>query len=121
TQAQLKSQHSLLFFGASQYAGRFARCVRQPRHVGTDRCRVYDRAARGLDRDAVDRMASWLSAATRRALVSLAGWPVYPPPAFGPSGNSELVNYRARQNYYVVDWLFAAAELRLGDKDSEKR
>jgi type IV secretion system protein VirB9 len=45
------------------------------------------------------------------------------PPLFviGPSGNSELVNYRARQNYYVVDRLFAAAELRLGDKDSEKR
>ena len=39
----------------------------------------------------------------------------------GSSGNSELVNYRARQNYYVVDRLFAAAELRLGDKDSEKR
>lgn len=45
------------------------------------------------------------------------------PPLFviGPSGNSELVNYRARQNYYVVDRLFAAAELRLGDKDSQKR
>jgi len=45
------------------------------------------------------------------------------PPLFviGPSGNSELVNYRARQNYYVVDRLFAAAELRLGDKDSAKR
>ncbi len=45
------------------------------------------------------------------------------PPLFviGSSGNSELVNYRARQNYYVVDRLFAAAELRLGDKDSEKR
>jgi type IV secretion system protein VirB9 len=45
------------------------------------------------------------------------------PPLFviGPSGDSELVNYRARQNYYVVDRLFAAAELRLGDKDSEKR
>ena len=45
------------------------------------------------------------------------------PPLFviGPSGNSELVNYRARQNYYVVDRLFAAAELRLGDKDGEKR
>lgn len=45
------------------------------------------------------------------------------PPLFviGPSGNSELVNYRARQNYYVVDRLFAAAELRLGDKKSEKR
>lgn len=45
------------------------------------------------------------------------------PPLFviGPSGNSELVNYRARQNYYVVDRLFAAAVLRLGDKDSERR
>ncbi len=45
------------------------------------------------------------------------------PPLFviGPSGNPELVNYRARQNYYVVDRLFAAAELRLGDKDSQKR
>lgn len=45
------------------------------------------------------------------------------PPLFviSPSGGSELVNYRARQNYYVVDRLFAAAELRLGDKDSERR
>lgn len=45
------------------------------------------------------------------------------PPLFiiGPSGGSELVNYRARQNYYVVDRLFAAAELRLGDKGSERR
>ncbi|MNV74537.1 Conjugal transfer protein [compost metagenome] len=45
------------------------------------------------------------------------------PPLFviGGSGNSELVNYRTRQNYYVVDRLFAAAELRLGDKDTQKR
>ncbi|MEI9413132.1 P-type conjugative transfer protein TrbG [Mesorhizobium salmacidum] len=45
------------------------------------------------------------------------------PPLFviGPSGGAELVNYRARQNYYVVDRLFAAAELRLGDKTSERR
>ncbi|WP_105384293.1 P-type conjugative transfer protein TrbG [Neorhizobium alkalisoli] len=45
------------------------------------------------------------------------------PPLFviGASGSSELVNYRARQNYYVVDRLFAAAELRLGDKDSQRR
>lgn len=45
------------------------------------------------------------------------------PPLFviGSAGNSELVNYRARQNYYVVDRLFAAAELRLGDKGSAKR
>lgn len=32
-----------------------------------------------------------------------------------------LVNHRARQNYYAVDRLFAAAELRLGDKDSQRR
>lgn len=45
------------------------------------------------------------------------------PPLFviGTSGDSELVNYRARQNYFVVDRLFAAAELRFGDKASEKR
>jgi len=45
------------------------------------------------------------------------------PPLFviGSAGDSELVNYRARQNYYVVDRLFAAAELRLGDKSSAKR
>lgn len=42
-------------------------------------------------------------------------------PVIGPAGGSELVNYRARQNYYIVDRLFAAAELRLGDKHSEKR
>ena len=45
------------------------------------------------------------------------------PPLFviGPAGGSELVNYRANRNYYIVDRLFAAAELRLGDKDSERR
>lgn len=45
------------------------------------------------------------------------------PPLFviGSAGDSELVNYRASQNYYVVDRLFAAAELRLGDKNSAKR
>lgn len=31
-------------------------------------------------------------------------------------GEPELVNYRMRGNYYVVDRLFAAAELRLGQK-----
>jgi P-type conjugative transfer protein TrbG len=44
------------------------------------------------------------------------------PPLFvlGPEGGAELVNYRARQNYYIVDRLFAAAELRLG-KDKQRR
>jgi type IV secretion system protein VirB9 len=38
------------------------------------------------------------------------------PPLFvvGPEGDSQLVNYRVRRNYYIVDRLFAAAELRLG-------
>ncbi|TIO48499.1 MAG: P-type conjugative transfer protein TrbG, partial [Mesorhizobium sp.] len=40
------------------------------------------------------------------------------PPLFivGADGSSELVNYRVRGNYYIVDRLFAAAELRLGTK-----
>lgn len=39
------------------------------------------------------------------------------PPLFvvGPTGSSELVNYRMRDHYYIVDRLFAAAELRLGE------
>ena len=38
------------------------------------------------------------------------------PPLFvvGQDGGSELVNYRVKANYYIVDRLFAAAELRLG-------
>jgi type IV secretion system protein TrbG len=38
------------------------------------------------------------------------------PPLFvvGPTGGTELVNYRVRGNYYIVDRLFAAAELRFG-------
>ncbi|WP_049766217.1 P-type conjugative transfer protein TrbG [Rhodopseudomonas palustris] len=38
------------------------------------------------------------------------------PPLFviGPEGDGQLVNYRVRQNYYIVDRLFGAAELRLG-------
>jgi P-type conjugative transfer protein TrbG len=46
------------------------------------------------------------------------------PPLFiiGPEGRtSELVNYRVRGNHMIVDRLFAAAELRLGDKGSERR
>ena len=39
------------------------------------------------------------------------------PPLFviGPNGGGELVNYRVRERYIVVDRLFAAAELRLGE------
>jgi type IV secretion system protein VirB9 len=38
------------------------------------------------------------------------------PPLFvvGRDGDNQLVNYRVRSNYYIVDRLFAAAELRLG-------
>ncbi|MEM6898150.1 MAG: P-type conjugative transfer protein TrbG [Pseudomonadota bacterium] len=40
------------------------------------------------------------------------------PPLFiiGQDGDAELVNYRIRGNYYVVDRLFRAAELRLGER-----
>ena len=41
------------------------------------------------------------------------------PPLFvlAASGEAELINYRVRGKYYVVDRLFRAAELRLGAKD----
>ena len=40
------------------------------------------------------------------------------PPLFlrGADGRPELVNYRVRGRYYVVDRLFQTAELRLGGK-----
>lgn len=43
------------------------------------------------------------------------------PPLFvlGTDGKAELVNYRLRDRYYVVDRLFGAAELRLGLKKQE--
>jgi type IV secretion system protein VirB9 len=43
------------------------------------------------------------------------------PPLFilGRAGKPELVNYRMRGSYYVVDRLFATAELRLGEKKQE--
>lgn len=46
------------------------------------------------------------------------------PPLFvvGPEGDSsELVNYRVRGHYMIVDRLFAAAELRFGSGNSQKR
>jgi type IV secretion system protein VirB9 len=45
------------------------------------------------------------------------------PPLFviGPDGEGQLVNYRIRSNYMVVDRLFAAAELRLGDGQQRVR
>ena len=43
------------------------------------------------------------------------------PPLFvvGRDGKSQLVNYRMRDNYYVVDRLFSMAELRLGEKSQD--
>lgn len=43
------------------------------------------------------------------------------PPLFvvGPLGDSQLVNYRVSGNHYIVDRLFAAAELRLGEKPQQ--
>jgi len=43
------------------------------------------------------------------------------PPLFvrGEDGRAELVNYRLRGRYYVVDRLFGAAELRLGEKHQQ--
>jgi type IV secretion system protein TrbG len=43
------------------------------------------------------------------------------PPLFviGPEGVGQLVNYRVRQNYYIVDRLFAAAELRMGGEHQQ--
>lgn len=45
------------------------------------------------------------------------------PPLFviGPEGQGQLVNYRVRQNYMIVDRLFAAAELRLGQRQQTVR
>jgi len=44
------------------------------------------------------------------------------PPLFvlGSKGQVELVNYRMRGRYYVVDRLFKAAELRLGEDPQQK-
>jgi type IV secretion system protein VirB9 len=43
------------------------------------------------------------------------------PPLFviGPEGDGQLVNYRVHQNYYIVDRLFAAAELRMGGEHQQ--
>ena len=45
------------------------------------------------------------------------------PPLFviGPAGDAELVNYRVSGRHIVVDRLFAAAELTLGGRRSERR
>ncbi|WP_374551385.1 P-type conjugative transfer protein TrbG [Sphingobium yanoikuyae] len=44
------------------------------------------------------------------------------PPLFvsGSSGSAELVNYRVQGRFMIVDRLFSAAELRLGDKKINK-
>jgi len=44
------------------------------------------------------------------------------PPLFvvGPAGSGELVNYRVSGRHIIVDRLFGAAELRMGDKKSSQ-
>ena len=44
------------------------------------------------------------------------------PPLFliGADGKAELVNYRVKDNFFIVDRLFDRAELRLGDKNTQK-
>jgi type IV secretion system protein VirB9 len=44
------------------------------------------------------------------------------PPLFviGPAGGGELVNYRVSGRHIIVDRLFGAAELRMGDKKSKQ-
>jgi type IV secretion system protein VirB9 len=43
------------------------------------------------------------------------------PPLFviGPDGRNQLVNYRVKGRYYIVDRMFAAAELRLGENPQQ--
>lgn len=43
------------------------------------------------------------------------------PPLFivGPTGDNQLVNYRVRGRYYIVDRLFGAAELRFGTEPQQ--
>jgi len=43
------------------------------------------------------------------------------PPLFvvGETGDTQLVNYRVKGRYYIVDRLFARAELRLGEEDQQ--
>jgi type IV secretion system protein VirB9 len=44
------------------------------------------------------------------------------PPIFvtGQGGSAELVNYRVKGRYMIVDRLFDAAQLRLGTKKTEQ-
>ena len=49
-----------------------------------------------------------------------SAWPLAPPLfVIGASGQAELVNYRMRGRFYVVDRIFDAAELRLGTKKQQ--
>jgi P-type conjugative transfer protein TrbG len=45
------------------------------------------------------------------------------PPVFilGENGSTELVNYRVQDRFMVLERLFSTAELRLGDRKTEKR
>ena len=45
------------------------------------------------------------------------------PPVFilGSGGNAELVNYRVQDRFIIIDRLFSAAELRMGDRKTAQR
>jgi type IV secretory pathway VirB9-like protein len=62
------------------------------------------------------------------AARSLSSFPTPSPRAkcrrffvIGAGGTGELVNYRVSGHHLIVDRLFAAAELRLGDKHSVQK
>jgi len=56
-------------------------------------------------------------AAAARVRQWAGGFIKFPPSiAIGDQGQTELVNYRVARRYYIVGWLFGAAELRLGRK-----
>jgi type IV secretory pathway VirB9-like protein len=60
-------------------------------------------------RNKPQNLADFLSWAAQRFIIGTDG------------KTSELVNYWVRNSHMIVDRLFAAAELRLGDKGSERR
>nr|WP_246510382.1 TrbG/VirB9 family P-type conjugative transfer protein [Bradyrhizobium glycinis] len=101
-----------------------------------DRCdrRSYNQRLPGRVRYEIQRCVQWAHDPSSNAERRHEGNKVYiefpsgivqaeMPPLFvvGPAGGSELVNYRVNRNYCIVNRLFAAAELSLGDKDSERR
>lgn len=78
----------------------------------TNHGRVRDHGAGRLGRHPMGRLDARLSAGTRPPLVRGSE-----PACLSSVGALRLVvNYRIRGRYYVVDRLFSAAELRMGEK-----